>query len=94
MLIPPPTLTADYDFEGIVALDDCSGSLIQLENSLDSDPAMVLTNGHCIETGFPTRDRLFTNQPSDRTFDLMEMRERTPSGRTVECRKSWSFIQR
>ncbi len=41
-----PNFTAQYDFEGIVALSNCSGSLIRLENSKDSDKAMVLTNGH------------------------------------------------
>lgn len=68
----PPTLTANYDFEGIVALDDCSGSLIQFENAKDSDPALVLTNGHCLETGMPNAGEVIVNQPSSRDITLYD----------------------
>ena len=37
----------EYNFEGIVALSRCSGSLARFENSRDQDQALVLTNGHC-----------------------------------------------
>lgn len=37
-----------YDFRGIVALSNCSGSIVRFDDSLDTDQAMVLTNGHCI----------------------------------------------
>ena len=40
-----------YDFEGIVKLDNCSGSLVRFEHSKDSDKGMVMTNGHCVPTG-------------------------------------------
>src|SRR5689334_19346351 len=43
----PASFTANYDFEGIVGLSDCSGSLVQLENAADTDRGMILTNGHC-----------------------------------------------
>jgi hypothetical protein len=39
---------AGYDFSGIVALSNCSGALVRFSGSLDTDRAMVLTNGHCI----------------------------------------------
>ncbi len=67
----PPLFTAQYDFEGIVALSNCSGSLIRLENSKDSDKAMVLTNGHCLETGMPRPGQVFVNRNSNRTFRLL-----------------------
>ncbi len=38
----------DYDFEGIVALSNCSGSLVRFESSEMGDAALVLTNGHCV----------------------------------------------
>jgi hypothetical protein len=60
-----------YDFEGIVALDDCSGSLVRFPQSLDSDPAMVLTNGHCLETGMPAPGQIITGQGSFRELDLL-----------------------
>jgi V8-like Glu-specific endopeptidase len=70
-MIPPLTLTPNYDFEGIVALSNCSGSLIRLENSKDTDLAMVLTNGHCYEQGMPEPGTFAVNQPSSRTFSLL-----------------------
>ncbi|SMF11356.1 trypsin-like peptidase domain-containing protein [Pseudobacteriovorax antillogorgiicola] len=41
-------LTDPYNYEGIVALSNCSGSLVRFDDSLDTDPALVLTNGHCV----------------------------------------------
>ena len=67
----PFTFTASYDFEGVVALDDCSGSLIRLENSKDSDLGLILTNGHCFEGGMPPAGTVIVNQPSSRTFRLL-----------------------
>ena len=45
------TVLANYDFNGIVALDNCSGSIIKLEGMSDNQKAFVLTNGHCIKMG-------------------------------------------
>lgn len=67
----PQTFTANYDFEGILALSNCSGSLIQLENGKDSDKALVLTNGHCFEGGFADPGQFVSNQPSTRTFKVL-----------------------
>src|SRR5690348_6298664 len=53
---------ATVDFAGTVALSDCSGSVIRFPNSADSDPALVLTNGHCLETGFPDPGQVITGQ--------------------------------
>lgn len=41
-----------YDFEGIVKLSNCSGSLIQFEGQSDNAKAIVLTNGHCVKKSF------------------------------------------
>jgi len=68
----PANFTTNYDFEGIVALSNCSGSVIRFEKSLDTDQAIVLTNGHCLETGFPKPGQVITHQPSSRTFRLMQ----------------------
>src|SRR6185312_10188774 len=68
----PPTLTTNYDFEGIVALDDCSGSIVRFENSKDSDPAMVLTNGHCYEDGFMDPGTFINNVSSNRRFTILK----------------------
>jgi V8-like Glu-specific endopeptidase len=66
---------ATVNFTGIVALDDCSGSLVRTPNSAATDPALVLTNGHCIETGFLQPGQVIVDQASTRQFDLLD-----PSG--------------
>ncbi|WP_367138226.1 MULTISPECIES: S1 family peptidase [Streptomyces] len=59
------------DFAGTVALSNCSGSLIRLPGSSDNDPGLVMTNGHCLETGMPGPGEVITDQPSTRTFSLL-----------------------
>ncbi|MER7842916.1 serine protease [Kitasatospora sp. NPDC096077] len=60
------------DFSGTVALSNCSGSLVRLPGSVGSDPGLVLTNGHCLETGMPGPGQVIVNQPSSRTFTLLD----------------------
>ncbi|MFJ7148719.1 trypsin-like serine peptidase [Streptomyces sp. NPDC100445] len=59
------------NFAGTVSLSNCSGSVIRFPNSADTDPALVLTNGHCLETGFPEPGEVITGQSSSRTFGLL-----------------------
>ena len=68
----PKTFTSNYDFEGIVALSNCSGSIIKLDGAHDTDSALVLTNGHCFEGGFPAEGTFAANKPSHRTFRVMD----------------------
>jgi V8-like Glu-specific endopeptidase len=44
--------TRGYDFEGIVKLSNCSGSLIAFNGQPLSSKAIVMTNGHCLGGGF------------------------------------------
>lgn len=37
-----------FDYTGIVALSNCSASLVRFDDSSDEDLALVLTNGHCV----------------------------------------------
>ncbi len=71
-LVPPSSLTAEYNFEGIVALSNCSGSIVRFEHSRETDKAMVLTNGHCLETGFPTPGTSVFQKPSSRKFKVLD----------------------
>lgn len=41
----------NYDFEGIIKLSNCSGSLIKFSGQPTSSKAYVLTNGHCYSSG-------------------------------------------
>ncbi|WP_414168102.1 trypsin-like peptidase domain-containing protein [Streptoverticillium reticulum] len=59
------------DFAGTVALSNCSGSVVRMPSSADNDPALVMTNGHCLETGMPDPGTVITDQPSSRTFGLL-----------------------
>ncbi|MET8724242.1 MULTISPECIES: trypsin-like serine peptidase [Streptomyces] len=67
--VTSPAVTVN--FAGTVSLSDCSGSIIRFAGSADSDPALVLTNGHCLETGFPDPGQVITGQSSSRTFGLL-----------------------
>lgn len=48
-LLDEDSLNLNYDFEGIVKLDNCSGSLVRFKSQPLSSKAYVLTNGHCIK---------------------------------------------
>lgn len=72
----PANFTSNFNFEGIVALSNCSGSLIRLENSRDEDKALILTNGHCLETGMPKPGQFVYGQQSSRTFKLFNDQDR------------------
>ncbi|MFE0513318.1 serine protease [Streptomyces sp. NPDC058964] len=65
-----PTLKA-VNFAGTVSLSNCSGSVIRFPASADSDPALVMTNGHCLETGFPEPGEVIVGQSSSRSFGLL-----------------------
>ncbi|MFI6155847.1 serine protease [Kitasatospora sp. NPDC051170] len=58
-------------FAGTVALSNCSGSVVRMPNSTPTDPALVLSNGHCLESGMPGPGQVVTNQASSRTFSLL-----------------------
>ncbi|WP_329494824.1 serine protease [Kitasatospora herbaricolor] len=58
-------------FAGTVALSNCSGSLVRMPNSAAGDPALVLSNGHCLENGMPGPGEVVVGQASSRTFSLL-----------------------
>lgn len=64
-----PSLSPGY--MGIVKLSNCSGSLVRLPDSHDSDRALVLTNGHCDEAGMPAPGVVTVDRPVDRTMRLL-----------------------
>ncbi len=43
--------TPGFNFDNIVALSNCSGSIVRFKSSQDSDKALLLTNGHCVSKG-------------------------------------------
>ncbi|WNI22792.1 serine protease [Streptomyces sp. ITFR-16] len=58
-------------FAGTVALSNCSGSVVRTPDSQPGDPALVLSNGHCLESGFPGPGEVVFNKPSTRSFTLL-----------------------
>ncbi|MGD3107917.1 S1 family peptidase [Streptomyces sp. YGL11-2] len=68
----PAPRTKAVDFAGTVALDDCSGSIVKMPTSQDSDPALVMTNGHCLESGMPSPGQVIVDQPSTRAFTVLD----------------------
>ena len=69
-----PAVTVD--FRAIVALSNCSGSLVRPVNTSLSSPALVMTNGHCVR--FMAAGEVILDQSSSRTFSLLNS-----SGSTV-----------
>ncbi|WP_055716341.1 S1 family peptidase [Streptomyces torulosus] len=63
-----PTLQA-VSLAGTVALSNCSGSVVRFPDSADTDPALVLSNGHCSSLLDP--GVVITNRPANRPFNLL-----------------------
>jgi len=58
------------DFTGIAALSNCSASLVRYAESVSTDKALVLTNGHCYEGGFLQPGQVLVNKTSTRSITL------------------------
>jgi trypsin-like peptidase len=67
---PVPQLQA-VGLASTIALSNCSGSLARYPSSLDTDRAMLLTNGHCYEGGFLAAGQVLVNRASSRTGKLL-----------------------
>ena len=67
---------AAVDFTAIVALSNCSGSLVRFTTSQPGDKALVLTNGHCTGS-FIDAGNAIAGTPSTRTFSLLASNGRT-----------------
>jgi hypothetical protein len=64
-----PTLKA-VSFAGTVALSNCSGSVVRFPDSVDTAPALVLSNGHCSSLLDP--GVVITNRAANRPFGLLD----------------------
>ncbi|WP_026425671.1 S1 family peptidase [Actinokineospora inagensis] len=73
---PADTAVAAANFSAIVALDNCSGSVVRPPAAKDSDPALVMANGHCVK--LMGANEVIVNQASSRTFTLLG-----PSGNSL-----------
>ncbi len=46
--------------------------MVRFDDSVATDKALGLTNGHCYEGGMPEAGEVIVDQPSDRTFTLLD----------------------
>lgn len=67
----PAVAAPGADFTGIAALSNCSASLVRYAESLSTDRALVLTNGHCYEGGFLAPGQVLVNRSSTRSITLL-----------------------
>ncbi|MBM4250835.1 MAG: trypsin-like peptidase domain-containing protein [Deltaproteobacteria bacterium] len=68
------------NFLGTVALSNCSGALVQFGETDPTSPALVLTNGHCVERQLPQPGEVLVNIPSRRAFNLLDRAARNVLG--------------
>ncbi len=61
-------LDPKYDFNGIVKLSNCSGSIVQFSGMPDSAKAIVMTNGHCIGGSMVQPNEFFYDKPVNRAM--------------------------
>jgi V8-like Glu-specific endopeptidase len=65
---------SEYDFEGIVKLSNCSGSLVQFSGQPDTAKGIVMTNGHCIQKpgGYLNPGEVWVNRPISRGMKIFD----------------------
>lgn len=66
----PAAPAVEVDFTGIVSLRGCSGSVVRPPAHDPADPALVLTNGHCVR--MLGADEVVVEEESDRVFTLLD----------------------
>jgi V8-like Glu-specific endopeptidase len=65
-------LDNQYDFEGIIKLSNCSGSLIKFAGQPMSTKAYVMTNGHCLGRPFLKPGQVVTNKEVNRRMRVAD----------------------
>ncbi|MBT1095385.1 serine protease [Streptomyces chartreusis] len=70
-VLNPNAKAKAVNFAGTVSLSNCSGSVVRFPASEDNDPALVMSNGHCLETGMPGPGEVVVDRASSRTFGLL-----------------------
>ena len=63
-----------YDFEGIVKLSNCSGSIVIFHGQPMTSKAIVMTNGHCIQKpgGFLNPGEVWVNKAVSRDMKVFD----------------------
>ncbi len=70
--VEPPIGLGTYDFEGIVKLSNCSGSLVRFKGQGLAEKAIVLTNGHCVSRWFIRPGAMILNKRDRRRMRVAD----------------------
>jgi V8-like Glu-specific endopeptidase len=64
----------EYNFEGIVKLSNCSGSLVIFNGMPMTSKGIVMTNGHCIQKpgGYLNAGEVWTNRKLSRSMKIFD----------------------
>ncbi|MBC7540301.1 MAG: trypsin-like peptidase domain-containing protein [Bacteriovorax sp.] len=63
-------LDPNYDFNGIVKLSNCSGSIIRFSGMPESSKAIAMTNGHCLSSGMPNPGEVVIGKTVSRSMKV------------------------
>ncbi|MGW6412722.1 S1 family peptidase [Streptomyces vinaceus] len=61
--VPPSDLVPNV--EGTATVGDCIGSVVRTATARPQDPALAMTNGHCVPSGRPAPGTALVDQPAD-----------------------------
>ncbi|WP_433871452.1 trypsin-like serine protease [Saccharopolyspora sp. CA-218241] len=67
--VPPDSVIPNV--EGAVQLEGCTGSVVRTAGSRPQDPALMLTNGHCVQGQRPAPGEALVDQPADREAPIV-----------------------
>ncbi len=68
--VPPDDVIPDV--EGTVDLNGCAGSVIRTPTARPDDPALLLTNGHCVQGQRPAPGSALIDRPADRPVPIAD----------------------
>ncbi|WP_445277284.1 trypsin-like serine protease [Streptomyces sp. DSM 41033] len=68
--VPPDDLIPDV--EGATDLGNCVGSVVRTAASRPQDPALMLTNGHCVQGDRPAPGTAAVDRPADREVPIAD----------------------
>lgn len=72
-----------HNFQGLVKLFGCSGSIIILKGQPISNKALVLTNGHCLPETFKANQAIYKRQSNK----IMEVSDSDLNFRSIEAKQ-------
>jgi V8-like Glu-specific endopeptidase len=85
----------NYNFNGIVALNNCSGALVRFKHQLATDQGLILTNGHCVSNpdgGFIRPGEHVHNRADKRTFRFLNPDGTLMSGTVSSSQLSYATM--